>query len=258
VRKALSIIAAVAAGSLSVPAVASDLLWLDSQHTPFYSGDQPTGSSLLFSVNGVNVRASAWSLHDGNIYRASLGVWPQGLGVKNGSTDNSHTVDNSGYLDFILFQFDQVVELDMARFNTGWHNMNDTDATIGYDTSNLSFAAPPAWHGQSQALLSALDFYSSNAGSGGPNTSGNSGNSYRDINPNNYTGNLWIVGASFNNPDGSYKLDGFKLEKLTFKQTGGVPEPSTWAMLLVGFFGIGGALRSSRRRAAGPAALSAA
>ena len=37
---------------------------------------------------------------------------------------------------------------------------------------------------------------------------------------------------------------------VTFFDTGtpGVPEPSTWAMLLVGFFGIGGALRSVKRR----------
>jgi hypothetical protein len=247
VRKALSIVAAVAAGGLSAPALASDLLWLDSQHTPFYSGDQPTGASLLFSVNGVNVRASGWSLHDGNIYQASLGVWSEGLGVKNGSGDNSHTVDNSGYLDFILFQFDQVVELDMARFNTGWHNMNDTDATIGYDLTNLPFGTLPAWNGGSQSQLSVFDFYSSNA---------SSGNSYRDINPNNHTGNLWLIGASFTNTDG--KLDGYKLEKLSFTPTGGVPEPSTWALLLVGFFGIGGALRSSRRRQPKPSALSAA
>jgi hypothetical protein len=250
VRKALSIIAAAAAAGLSAPALASDVLWLDSQHTPFYSGDQPTGSSLLFSSAGVNVRASAWSIgNDGNIYQAQLGVWSEGLGVKNGAGDNSHTVDNSGYKDFLLFQFDQVVELDWARFNTGWHGMNDTDATIGYDLSGLPFGTLPGWNGGSQSQLSVFDFYSSNA---------SSGDSYRDINPSNHTGNLWIIGASFNNPDGSYKLDGFKLEKLTFKQTGGVPEPSTWAMLLVGFFGIGGTLRASRRRQLGHSALSAA
>jgi hypothetical protein len=30
---------------------------------------------------------------------------------------------------------------------------------------------------------------------------------------------------------------------------GGVPEPTTWAMMLTGFFGMGGALRTRRRRA---------
>ncbi len=34
------------------------------------------------------------------------------------------------------------------------------------------------------------------------------------------------------------------------KVKGGVPEPATWAMMMVGFFAIGSALRSSRRRLA--------
>jgi hypothetical protein len=29
-----------------------------------------------------------------------------------------------------------------------------------------------------------------------------------------------------------------------------VPEPATWAMLLLGFFGVGSALRGARRKAA--------
>lgn len=242
-RKILSIIAAVAASGLSAPALASDILWLDSDHTA-YNGYYANGARLKFSGGGVDVWASAWSIHDDKIYTAQLGVWSEGLGVKNGSGDNSHTVDNSGYLDFILFQFDRAVELDMARFTTGWHDMNDTDATIGYDITNLPYGSLPAWHGGSQSQLSALDFYGSNA---------SNGNSYRDINPNNNIGNLWLIGASFNNPDGSKKLDGFKLEKLTFNVPTptphtAVPEPTTWAMMLVGFFGLGGAMRSSRRR----------
>ena len=125
-------IAAVAACGMSAPALASDVLWLDGDHTA-YGGDYSNGTSLLFSSAGVNVRVSAWTIANGSLYQSSLGVWDGGLGVKNPFSDNSHTVDNSGYQDFLLFQFDQVVELDWARFNTGWHNMNDTDARIGYD-----------------------------------------------------------------------------------------------------------------------------
>jgi hypothetical protein len=245
VRKVLSIVAAIAAGGLATPALAGDILWLDSDHTA-YGGTYSTGQSLTFSVNGVNVRASAWSISNGIVKQAKIGVWDAGMGVTYGSNDNSHTVDNVGTKDFLLFQFDKVVELEMARFNTGWHSMSDTDATIGYDTNNLAFGAAPAWHNLTQAnALSILDLYNS----GSP---GNSGNSYRDINPDNKTGNLWLVGAYFDgtNPDGRWnKADGFKLEKLTFTQpTTGVPEPSTWATLLVGFFGLGGAMRSRRRQ----------
>lgn len=248
-RKILSIIAAAAVSGLATPALAADTLYLDTQHTPFYSsGDRPAGTSLLFSINGVNVRASAWSIgDDGRIHEAQLGVWSGGLGVRNGRNDNTHTVDNSGYLDFLLFQFDEVVELDLARFNTGWDGISDTDATIGYTLSGLDFGTLPGWDGQLSSVLSPLNLYSNNYGSTGSNE--------RDINPNDYTGNMWLIGASFNNPsEGSYykqkkAADGFKLEYLTFtRPPPGVPEPSTWAMLLVGFFGLGGAMRSAKRR----------
>lgn len=33
----------------------------------------------------------------------------------------------------------------------------------------------------------------------------------------------------------------------SLETTGGVPEPATWALMLMGFFGLGGALRASRR-----------
>lgn len=253
-RKVLSIAVAAAASALCTPAMAADVLWLDSDHTA-YGGDYATGASLTFLVNGVNVRASAWSIDaNGILKQASLGVWDQGLGVKYGNPDNSHTVDNYGTRDFLLFQFDKVVEVVNAQFNTGWHNMYDTDATVGVDTNNLTFANPPAWNNTTAASkFSTLDYYyGSNAGNG---------NSYRDINPNNVTGNMWLVGASFSNPDQNY--DGFKLEKLTFNQPTPtprtpLPEPSTWAMMLLGFLGLGAAMRSKRQRSAEGEALSAA
>lgn len=241
-RKVLSIFAAVAASAISAPAIASDIIWLDSDHTA-YGGDYGTGASLVFAGGGVNVRASAWSIHDdGKIYKAQLGVWSGGLGVKNGSGDNSHTIDNNGFLDFILLQFDDVVILENARFDTGWHSMNDTDATLGYITTGLPFATPPALHGLPQSQLASLNLY----GSGGW---GNSGDSFRNVNLTGNAGNLWLIGASFNNPEGNYKFDGFKLEKLTFALAPppAVPEPTTWAMLLIGFGAVGGAMRSRRK-----------
>jgi hypothetical protein len=250
VRKVLSIIAAVAATGLSAPALASDIIWLDSDHTAF-SGDYASGASLTFTGGGVTVKATAWTIKsDGKIYRAQLGVWDQGLGVRTGTSDNSHTIDNSGSKDFVLFQFDKVVELDFASLQTGWHNMSDTDATIGYNMNANVFGANPTLNGLSQSTLSVMNLYDSES-------YGNSGDSYRDINPAGYDGKLWLIGATFTNPEGTYKLDGFKIEKLTFTKIppppppGGVPEPSTWAMMLLGFFGLGGAMRSARKKSAG-------
>lgn len=238
-NKVLSTLGALGLIAIAEPALAQDHVWFDSDHTS-YGGYYPSGSPLDFTGSGVTVRTSAWSIHDdGKIYKAQLGVWPYGLGVLNGLRDNSHTIDNSGYLDFLLFQFDRVVELDKAHFYTGWHGMNDTDATIGYITTPLPYTTALPLDGAPQSILSALNLYSSGS-------VGNSGNSYRDINPHSNVGNIWLIGASFNNPEGVRKLDGFKLESLTFSTVSAVPEPSTWATLLIGFFALGGLLRVKR------------
>lgn len=235
-RRFLTIAAMSGAAALAAPAEAS-VVWLDSDHTS-YGGYYAPGQSLLFSGGGVNVRASAWSIDTGGtIHEAQLGVWDQGLGVRNGTNDNSHTVDNSGWLDFILLQFDEAVELSYAEFNTGWHGMNDTDATIGYALSALPFASPPGWDGLSDAVLSGFNLYSSNAGSG---------YSLRNVNPGDNVGNLWLIGASFTQPD--RHLDGFKLEKVKFEATPAVPEPATWLMMILGFGFVGGLMRSRRRQ----------
>jgi len=46
----------------------------------------------------------------------------------------------------------------------------------------------------------------------------------------------------------------FALDDISFSATGGVPEPAAWAMMLLGFAGIGGALRSRPRTSASLAA----
>jgi hypothetical protein len=52
-----------------------------------------------------------------------------------------------------------------------------------------------------------------------------------------------IDGYQWNNNSGAFSLD----------LSGGVPEPSTWAMMLVGFGGLGAAMRSRRKQAAATA-----
>ncbi len=239
-RKLLTAAVMSSAIAMAAPASAATV-WLDSQHGSGYYGNYSVGETLTFSgTDGVKVRASAWSINSSNVIRAaSLGVWDQGLGVSNPGGDNSHTVDGSGWRDFILLQFDNVVELSNAVFNTGWDGFNDTDATIGYQISGLAFGTNPALNYANQSVLAAFNLYQSNAGNG------NSGNSTRNINPNDYDGNLWLIGASFTNSD--KKTDGFKLEKLTYDTIPAVPEPATWLMMILGFGLVGGVLRSQRR-----------
>ncbi|THD53370.1 MAG: PEP-CTERM sorting domain-containing protein [Phenylobacterium sp.] len=53
----------------------------------------------------------------------------------------------------------------------------------------------------------------------------------------------WNYGGDY----GNGRLD------LTISNGGAVPEPASWALMLVGFGGLGAALRGSRRRAAAAA-----
>lgn len=245
-RKTLTVAAALATVAFAVPASAASV-WLDSDNTPYNEGASTTGSMSFTGSDGVNVTARGYTVSNtsgnGYISTAKLQIWDQGLGIR-ASSDSSHTVDNSGSRDFIMLQFDQAVSLIDAVFNTGWYGDNwngyydDTDATIGYLASAIPFSMPSTLNG----LYGVLSTYSSNAAANQWNPA--SGDDVRNINPQAYTSNLWLIGASFSNPDS--KRDGFKLEKLTYSTTPAVPEPATWLMMILGFGLVGGVMRAKR------------
>lgn len=230
------LLGALASTTVSGTANAAEFMWFDSDHSS-YNGDYLSGQALTFTSPSVTAKVTAWSIgSDNKISQAQLGVWSEGIGVKNGSGDNSHTIDNSGRQDFIVIQFDKLVQLANANFKTGWHNLYDTDATIGYLNSQAAFSTPVSLNGASLSSLSSYNLYASNGG-----------NISRNINPDGNLGNVWLIGASFNNPEGSKSLDGFKFEKVSFS-VAAVPEPATWMMMILGFGFVGGALRSDKRQ----------
>ncbi len=229
-KKNILLLAALVAATISSSANAAQTILFSGS-----SGDQPNGASTIFTSTGTNAKVTAWSIgNDNKIYQAQLGVWAGGIGVKNGSSDDSHTIDNSGRKDFIVIQFDKLVELATATFNTGWHGFSDTDATIGYLISGTPYATTVNLTGANQSSLSSYNLYESGS-------IGNSGNSTRNINPTGKLSNTWLIGSSFNNPEGAYNLDGFKLEKLTFSAA--VPEPATWMFMMLGMAAVGFTMR---------------
>lgn len=227
ISKTASLALAGLLATSATPALAASTIW-------FNGGGTTSGNGQIFTDGDVSVRATAWSVNSGTINDGTLGVYSSGLGVNNSSGDNSHTIDNSGWTDFVVLQFDTAVQLVNGSFKTGWHGMNDTDATIGYGNSALPFTTDLAIDGQNVSALAFMNFYESGS-------AGKSGNSTRNINPFEYSGNTWVISASSNNPD-SFK-DGFKFKSVSFETVAAVPEPSTWAMMLLGFFGIGGVMR---------------
>ena len=220
--------ATVAIGAIALPVQGATIILSGSNS----SGSD--GNSRTATDGTTSVRVTGWSADNGRIENGAVGRWSGGVGVQNSSTDNSHTVDNYGWVDFILLQFDAHVILDTVTFNTGFHSMYDTDATIGVANLAGAWNVTPGWDNQNSSILSPFTFFQSGS-------VGYSGNDTRGVNPNGLAGNAWIIAASTNNPDGYF--DGFKVGSVTFNPVGAVPEPSTWALLILGFGLVGGAMR---------------
>lgn len=245
-RKFLASVAAIGALATATPAVAT-------QTISFTSTSGSAGSGDYYFQNGdVTVRVSAWSINpNGTIRAATLGVWDYGLGVEHGSdgnfsADGNHTTDNKTWKDFLVFQFSKTVELEEGSFYSDWDGLYDTDATIGYRQSGDPLTTAPSLAGLNQSALSAFSLFASNDNTG--NAWGSPDASIRNINTGNNVGNVWLIGASFSNPD--QYLDGFKLKKLTYNVAPPpVPEPGTWALLILGFGGVGAAMRKRKQQA---------
>lgn len=237
--------AAVAATMFASPAAASVTITL--------TGSSPTdgtdGNVRTFTSGGVTVQASGWSYEGSTLERAWLGAYSSGLGVTNnsegnGSTTSTHTADNVGQSDFILLVFNQAVNIASATlvpFDVS-PDPNDNDAWVSYATLAGAFTNPatPLTTGNGiWTTLNANDW----------NVSGNMSSPYStSLNSAGLFGNVWIIGSSRPNLDSND--DGFKLKSIVVTP-GAVPEPSTWAMMLLGFGAAGAALRRSRKVTAG-------
>ena len=190
----------------------------------------------------INLRVTGWSLSAptaaGVVRDSYLGAYSSGLGVTSGDEDgsgNTHIADNQNRYDFFVFQFDRAVQLVSGTFTPfTLGNGTDTDATVAFGTTNIAWNSQPALNNQSYATLSGIlnGGYSTLTGGGSANT--------RLLNPAANVGNIWLVGAAFNNSDG--RIDGFKFKDLTVSSSA-VPEPATWAMMILGFGMVGSAMR---------------
>ena len=243
-RKLVGLFAATAALAAANPASAATIM--------LNTGGSGGTSGRTFSDASVSVHVTGWSLYNGVVSAASLGQWDHGLGVSNSGSDE-HTIDNNGSkVDFVLLSFDKAVTLKTATFTTGWFGFNDTDASVSYASLNHA-ASGTAYNGSGAAILNAAgaqltsNLYSSAS-------VGASGNSTRGINPTLVTNNVWLISAKIGDVD-TYR-DSFKLKGLSYDLPpvppppgggGAIPEPSTWAMLILGMGMVGGAMRRRNR-----------
>ncbi len=239
-----SIIAAAAlATSAMVPASAIAATTFDFSTGGTNAGGSSNGNVRTYvGSDGTKVEASAYSFASflGYDYldQSYLGSHQQGLGVSNDEfLSDNHTIDNSGWTDFIVLQFDKVVSVS----SLGIFGFGGTDLTWAVGTTTTSFNGTLSF-----ANLTALDdaFGTFNASAGSNNST-----SYvnRTVNNSALTGNLFLVSASTLNSAGTN--DSFKLKGLT-ANVAAVPEPATWGMMMIGLGLAGAMMRRSKANTA--------
>ena len=201
----------------------------------------------------VNVKATAWTatptyniwtgqVTGYTISDARLGAYSQGLGVSTDRND-SHTIDNSGSVDFIIFQFDQVVQAISGTFAP--FADSDAAAAVGQFAGNAFTASLGLDGGNYSALTALFGSILSIDNAAWPNP--------RKLNPGDEQGNLLLVGAQFFQNGYLSLTDAFKFDDLRIKTVAApVPEPADFGLFALGIAGLligrHGAARAARRR----------
>ena len=214
-----------------------------------------TGSSdagrIYTATNGsgkLNVKVTGWSSINGVIDNSAVGSYgTAGLGIINRNetgANGTHQADSSGGTDFFLLQFDQAVKLTSAVFNSYAFNgyAPDNNALLGWGSTTAAWNSTLPIDGYSYASLASA--FKGTATSIGTGASGSRGIALGD----QAFGNVWMISAT--TPDGGKAYDAFKLGGFSVSTMAAVPEPATWAMMLIGFGFAGAGMRYRRRQTA--------
>jgi hypothetical protein len=193
------------------------------------------GNTKNFSSSpaGISLIASAYSTQTSNdtgtFIKGYLGQYPNGLGVTNASNDGSHTVDNSGYTDFVVFEFSTAI--DIAKITLSSYGDADINVWLGTLGANNNFTGTETFTNNLGGLNPLGLFTCSSSCNGNPETV-----SY-DI-TSNLTGNYLVIAARTNDDDDEFKIRGLNVE---YTQT--VPEPATLALFGASLLGLGAVRR---------------
>lgn len=227
---------ATALAMSGVPAAAATTINFAGSNSALDGAD---GNTRNFSGGGINVTVSGWEAGS-TLEPAFLGRYGTGLGVTNNNegngSSNRHTADNKDELDFFLLVFDQAVNISSAVLTP--YGIGGTSAD---NDAFVSAALVPGAYGST--ITPASSFWSTLA-SNAWTVPGNTLAPYSvNLNSSGVFANVWVIGATYSNPD--QRFDAFKLRSVTVDAA--VPEPGTWAMMLIGFGAIGTAMRRARR-----------
>lgn len=193
------------------------------------------GNTLSFTQSGVKVTASAWGYTKGSgntaLESAKLGQWSPGLGVVNREESNSspwHQVDNKGQNDYILFVFDQLVDVTSVKITP---SPGPYDQDVSYWVGNIT-----------NTNLDSVTYTGSNGlisrgFSGEQVVSGNSSSSSKNVAINAPSSgiNAILFGPERGLETESKYIDAFKVGSITATV---VPEPSAALLSVIGALGF--------------------
>ena len=184
------------------------------------------GTTETYSVSGLTVTASGFSSpnHTTDLYGKSAGGDEVGLGLANDPSGDNEIYYGMGFVQLNVSNLVGKVDPNQVFFGTNSTTNGETWAVYGsnssgsYSTSNLVASGST----EGSHLLSGFGAYE-----------------YYDFVS---TG----PAPTFNRSTWRYNTDGgnFLISNLS---VAAVPEPATWAMMLMGFFGMGSLLRSRRK-----------
>jgi hypothetical protein len=246
-RKQISL-AFAAAMLVAGPAHATS--FLVSTTTAGNAGSNDAGRTYTATKGSekLNVKVTGWSSINGVMDNSAVGSYgTSGLGIINRNESGAygtHQADSSNGTDFFILQFDQAVKLTSAVFNSFAFNgyAPDNNALIGWASSTYAWNSTLPLDGYSYASLAHA--FKGTATSAGTGASGSRAITLGD----QAFGNVWMISAT--TPDGGKAYDAFKLGGFGVTTMGAVPEPATWAMMLIGFGFAGAGLRYRRRQTA--------